>query len=157
MKDDNSTLRDLAWNYFSIHASQRLTTFNFYIVVSSLAATSYFATFRADLHLTAARPVLACLLCLLAFVFWKLDQRNRILIKNAERALKFFEQTCEIDDTAKVFTQEEKETSSKRTTGWRRAFFWQLHLSYSDCFNLVFALFFLLGLFGFLAYWWPRI
>jgi len=146
--DDASTLEKRAWDYFSVHASQRIATFNFYIVLSSLTATSYFASLKADSNLLSARPALAGLLCLLAIIFWKLDQRNRVLIKNAERALKFFEQLHVGDDIAKVFTQEEIETSSRKLKGWRRMLFWRAQLSYSDCFNMVFLVFFLIGLAG---------
>lgn len=72
-KSEPSYLRKQAWDYFSVHASQRLTIFNFYIIVSSLVATSYFASFKSDSNLESARPALAALLCFIAFVFWKLD------------------------------------------------------------------------------------
>lgn len=145
---DKSALRRQAWDCFDTHASQRMTVFNFYIILSSLVATSYFASFKGDSTLQPARPLLAGLLCLFAFIFWKLDQRNKKLIKNAERALKFFEQSKQIDVVAKVFTQEELETLSKKTRGWQWALFWHWPLSYSDCFNCVFFIFFALGFVG---------
>lgn len=145
-------LRKQAWDYFSIHASQRLTAFDFYIALSSLVATGYFASFKADSNLAPARPALSGLLCLLAFIFWKLDQRNKALIKNAERALKFFEQSESVDTIAKVFTQEEVETRARELKGWRRVLFWRSHLSYSDCFNLLFGVFFALGFVGLVLY-----
>jgi hypothetical protein len=157
MKDlENSPLRKQAWDYFNTHASQRMTVFNFYIILSSLVATSYFASFKNDSNLLTARPLLAALLCMFAFIFWKLDQRNKLLIKNAERALKFFERSDPIDSVAKVFTQEEIETDSKKTKGWRRIFFWRWQLSYSDCFNCVFFLFFALGFVGLVLCLWHR-
>ena len=150
-ENDEPFLRKQAWDYFSMHASQRITIFNFYIILSSLTATSYFASFKSDSSLPAARPLLAILLCVFAFIFWKLDQRNKLLIKNAERALKHFEETAKGEDVAKVFIQEEAETKKKKVKGRRALFFWNQHLSYSDCFNLVFLLFFLCGVIG-LAY-----
>lgn len=141
-------LRKQAWDYFSIHASQRMAIFNFYIVLSSLTMTTYFASFKADSNLQSARPALACLLCLFAFIFWKLDTRTKVLIKNAERALKHFEADDDAKRVAKVFTQEEEETRSKESTGWARLFPWTWHLSYSDCFNSVFLIFFAIGFVG---------
>src|SRR5437660_1215676 len=102
-----SFLRKQAWDYFSLHASQRITIFNFYIVLSSLTITSYFASFKGEWSLPAARPVLSAMLCLFAFIFWKLDQRNKLLIKNAEEALRHFERNTAAPDVAKVFIQEQ--------------------------------------------------
>jgi hypothetical protein len=145
---EESFLRKQAWDYFTTHASQRMTIFNFYVVLSSLTMTSFFASFKSDSNLQSARPVLASLLCLFAFIFWKLDERNKLLIKNSERALKYFERADPSDDVAKVFTQEERETETKKLSGWRRLMVWRWHLSYSKCFNLIFVLFFLVGLVG---------
>lgn len=145
---EESFLRKQAWDYFNTHASQRMTSFNFYVVLSSLTMTSFFASFKDDSNLQSARPVLAGLLCLFAFIFWKLDERNKLLIKNAERALKFFEEADPIDDVAKVFTQEEKDTKTKKLSGWKSLLFWRWHLSYSKCFNFIFLLFFLVGMAG---------
>ncbi len=156
-KNDLSYLQKQAWDYFSVHASQRMTIFNFYIVVSSLVTTSYFASFKSDSNLESARPALAGLLCLIAFIFWKLDQRNKFLIKNSERALKYFEKLESVDAVAKVFTQEEVETQSKKLKGWRRVLVWRQHLSYSDCFNFVFSIFFLVGLSGVFISLWPHL
>ncbi len=145
---EDSYLRKQAWDYFNIHSSQRMTTFNFYLIMSSVISTSYFASSKSDSNLQSARPALAFLLCVVAFVFWKLEQRNKFLVKHAERALKYFEQADPSDDIAKVLTNEERDTSSKKIKGWRKVLLWRLPLSYSDCFNLVFFLFFLIGLIG---------
>jgi hypothetical protein len=141
-------LRKQAWDYFSTHASQRMTIFNFYIVLSSLTATSYFASFKSDSNLGPARPALGMLLCLFAFIFWKLDQRNKFLIKNAEQALRHFENSDSSEDVTKVFTYEEMKTNTKQVKGFGKLLFWRLHLSYSDCFNLVFLVFFGVGFVG---------
>ncbi len=148
---EESFLRKQAWDYFNTHASQRMTIFNFYVVLSSLTMTSFFASFKNDSNLQSARPVLAGLLCLFAFIFWKLDERNKFLIKNSERALRYFESTDTSDDVAKVFTQEEKDTRTKKLSGWRWLLFWRWHLSYSKCFNFIFLLFFLVGVAGLIS------
>jgi len=152
----DSPLRKQAWDYFAIHAAQRITTFNFYLGLSFLVATAYFASFKTDSNLQTARPVLAALLCFFSFIFWKLDQRNRFLVKHAERALKHFEGLDLVDSDAMLFTQEEIETNSSRLKGWRRTLFWKWQLSYADCFNLVFAAFFILGLLGLVDCYWQH-
>lgn len=151
----NSVLRKQAWDYFQVHAAQRMTALNFYIVLSSFTATTLFASFKPDSNVAAARPILAILLCIFSFVFWKLDQRNKFLIKNGERALKFFEGQEQVEPVAKVFLQEELEANSKELGGIRCLLFWRWRLSYSDCFNFLFLLFFVIGLLG-LATWWSQ-
>jgi hypothetical protein len=145
MADD--FLRKQAWDYFQLHANQRLAVFNFYIVISGVASTAYFASFNSDSSLRFARPALAALLCLIAFVFWKLDQRTKTLVKNAERALMLYESKDETDCLCKVFTQEALDSETMQQAPWR-FLPWKWRLSYSDCFNFVFAVFFLLGIGG---------
>jgi hypothetical protein len=150
---DDVFLRQQAWEYFNTHASQRLTIFNFYIGLSSVAATGFFASFKSDSNLQSARPLLAALLCFISFVFWKLDQRSKVLIKNAEHVLKHFEEGQPHSTNAKVFLREESETSRHRESfrGWRKVLFWKLPLSYSRCFNLVYLVFFVIGFVGFVV------
>jgi hypothetical protein len=147
---EESFLQRQAWDYFNTHAAQRMTVFNFYIALSSVTATGYFATFKSDSNLASARWIIAFLLCLFAFIFWKLDQRVKFLIKNAEHALKHFEAGQPHAMQAKVFLREEAETTRHRELfkGWRKILFWRLPLSYSDCFNLVYLAFFLIGVVG---------
>jgi cbb3-type cytochrome oxidase subunit 3 len=145
--DDNTFLRKQAWDYFDAHASQRMSIFNFYIALSSITATTYAAAWKADSNLQSARGLLAFLLLLFSFVFWKFDQRNKALIKNAERALMAFEAADSGDQILKVFTQEHIETTRKRAEmkGLQRLQVWKWALSYSDCFNTVFSTFALIG------------
>jgi len=78
-----SDQRQYVWNYFKLHASQRLITFNFYIVISTAIAAGYIVALGVN-----SIPVLVILLSftisLLSFIFWKLDVRNKLLIKNAD-------------------------------------------------------------------------
>jgi len=129
-------LRKQAWDYFQLHAAQRLTTFNFYLVACSAIAAGEVASFHKDFNFPALRIVLGCLLIVLSFVFWRLDERNRLLIKNAEAALKFFEEQDAKDPAVThLFRMEERVTDSKGL----------FHLSYAMCFRIVFVVFGLLG------------
>jgi hypothetical protein len=143
---DETYLREQAWNYFVLHASQRMTIFNFYLVSSSLIASAYFASFKTDSNLQSARPLFAFLLCIIAYVFWRLEQRTKFLIKNAEQALLHFEHLETGPIVSKVFSSELKRTSAARRLRGRGPALWYLHPSYSNCFNLVFLTFFLVGL-----------
>jgi len=135
-------LRKQAWDYFTTHASQRISTFNFYIVLASLVLTTYFSSFKADSNLQSAQLALAVLLVCFSFIFWKLDKRNRKLIKNAEAALIHFESNeGTADPITRIFTLEPMNLKSPVKTILKR------DLSYSDCFNLVFLGFASIGMF----------
>ncbi len=148
MNTSDAFLRKQAWDYFQLHSSQRLAVFNFYILISSVTITAYFSSYKTDLNLQYARPALAVILSVLAFIFWKLDQRTKFLIRNAECALKFYESKDDIETVAKVFTNEEITSSSLRHRT-SRCLPWRWRLSYSDCFNAVFIACFALGVFCF--------
>jgi hypothetical protein len=144
---EDSYLRKQAWDYFSVHAAQRLTIFNFYIGLSSATATGYFASLKSDSNLGPMRTLLALLLCFFAFVFWKLDERTKALIGIAEDSLKYFERSQAHHIHAKVFTHEETTAAAQRRSlkGWRATMFWRWPLSYTKCFHLVYLSFFLMG------------
>lgn len=144
-------LRKQAWNFFQMQAGQRLTTFNFYIAISSLLSTGLIATFKNEIDLPYLGIVFELLLILFSFIFWKLDQRNSYLIKGAEASLKFFEAKSPLKETgkphiAKRFTREEFDTQRENNPHpWQ---FWRNHYSYSQCFNRVFMIFGCGGLIG---------
>ncbi len=112
----NNALRQYIWNYFQVHASQRLTTFNFYILISTVIATGYVVAVK-DGGITILAMVFGIILFVLSFIFWKLDLRNRQLIKNAEEGLKYLEGKDEIEKTGEephilnIFRYEEKQTN----------------------------------------------
>jgi len=150
MPDDD--LRKQAWDYFHMHASQRLTTFNFYIVISSVLTTGLAAMFKVDFEIKYAGVALGFLLILFSFIFWKIDERNKEMIKGAEETLKFFERTSQLPDSgmephiAKRFLREEYDTNLKKAQrSWR---FWRNYYSYSECFKFIFLIFFIVGLVG---------
>ena len=152
MSDSNNNhefLRQYIWNYFQVHASQRLTTLNFYILISTVISTGF-------LIVIASMPILALILSimliLLSFVFWKLDIRNKQLIRNAEAGLKDLEIKDNINDKAdtphilNIFRYEEMQTNQLRI---RKSIWpWNRLFTYSTCFNTVFIMFSVMGLFG---------
>jgi hypothetical protein len=148
----NEELQKQAWDFFQMQAGQRLTTFNYYVVISSVLCTGLAASFKAD----SSNPLLGIsfgfLLVLFSFVFWKLDHRNKDLIKGAEDALKYFEDSSDLMDEygtphiAKRFKREEFETSKKKNARtWK---VWQNCYTYSECFWFVFTIFSIVGLAG---------
>ena len=136
-----------------MQAGQRLTTFNFYVVISTVLCTGLAATFKTDTNNPVLGVLFGFLLVLFSLIFWKLDQRNNNLIKSAENALKFFENTSDFGDqdgvphVVKRFLREESETSElKNSRTWK---LWRNAYSYSECFWLVFAIFSFVGIAGF--------
>ena len=146
-----SDQRQYVWNYFQLHASQRLSTFNFYIVISTAIAAGYLVTVGVSSIQMLAIP-LGFTISLLSFIFWKLDVRNKQMIKNAEEALKYLEALTYVpgnineSNVLKIFTYEEEQTNKMKSS---KSFWpWRNHYSYSKCFNIVFAVFGILGLIG---------
>ena len=149
---NEADLRKQAWDFFQMQATQRLTTFNFYIALSSLISGGLAANLKAQDSMISVGVLLGLLLALFSFVFWKLDQRNRDLIKSAEDVLKFFENKAQFEDEkgrphiVKRFAREEYDTNYRRTRrSWR---LWSNHYSYSDCFQIVFLTFGAVGILG---------
>jgi len=154
-KQQVSDQRNYLWNYFQLHASQRLTTFKFYITISTIVFTGYVAILGVSFS-----PILAILfgliLSLLSFIFWKLDSRNKQLIKNVEEALRYLESLPDFSEgiqannkvasVLKIFTYEEEQTNKirKNKSFWP----WRNVYSYSNCFNSVFVIFGILGIVG---------
>ena len=138
--------REYAWNYFQLHAGQRMSTFNFFIVISSLLATALVKSISAlnsdSLTNLFIGLAISIGLCLAAFVFWKLDGRVSYLIKHAEAALKEIETESRkseniLSPAIDLFSSEESKTD--RIQKFPAILF--CHLTYSKCFMLVYLFF----------------
>jgi hypothetical protein len=146
---NDESLRQYIWNYFQVHAAQRLTTFNFYILISTLITTGFLLVIK-DMSILAL--ILSLVLILLSFVFWKLDVRNKQLIRIAEAGLKDLESKDKIADKTSephvlnIFSYEEAQTDKLRSE--KVKWIWNRVFTYSTCFNIVFIVFAVLGLFG---------
>ena len=78
-KDEVARMEERAWASFALHAGQRLTTFNFFIVLSSLLINALVVTLQRDFRVPYVGVAIGLLLAVLAFIFWKIDVRNRQL------------------------------------------------------------------------------
>lgn len=76
--------RDHAWDWFSLHAGQRMQTFNFFLVATAFLFAAY--STLLEKHRGAALCI-ALLGAWLTFWFNRLDKRTRQLVKAGERAL----------------------------------------------------------------------
>ncbi len=131
-----STDRDYAWKYFNLHAEQRLKTFHFYIIIITLLFGAIFTL--AKIKLNSYILPMGGLITFFSFIFWKLDERNKELIHNAESCLKKLEKKSQI----KLFNNDENQTSIKRNMTQN---FFIKHFTFSESFQFVF---FTLGLGG---------
>ena len=143
--DQYNYLHQQAWNYFALHAQQRLTTVNFYLVVATTLTAAAVASFDKDFGSPWLRFAAGLLLSLLSFAFWRLDFRNRELIKAAENALRSFESEDKVSRGERevpvewLFTREHQQSERRRaSTSWIGCLV--LH-SYSHVLNVLFGSF----------------
>ena len=138
MNEEEKFLASVVWNHFQVHAGQRMTIFNFYVVFSSLLSGAILTALQAPNRHDFTLSVLGLGLVMISFVFWRLDERNRLLIHCSEDALKALEAEAWKDhpkaEIMRVFTYSDKRSSEKK-----------VHLRYSACFRIVFVSFALFG------------
>jgi hypothetical protein len=145
--------REYAWNYFSLHASQRISLFNFFVVFSSLATTALVATFEKDIQAHWLGIILGLLLICVSSIFYVLDRRVSSLIHHSENVLKHIESLfpqCNGQEEAvfRIFTNEATSTDSAKQN--RRCHLLQ-PLTYHECFRIVLSFFAILGVIGIAA------
>lgn len=135
---------DMSWDYFKLLAQQRVTHFNLFIVIigaiSAVVATQIFMNLRGNI-ITLALAIAQLLLC---FIFYKIDVRNKFLIKHNERIIKNFESRFE-KDVPKIFITEEKNTKDIRIAEHGKIYIFR-QLSTSQLYNLFYSFFAIVGL-----------
>ena len=147
----DETFREYLWNYFELHAGQRLATFHFYITLSTALIGGFLLLVRYGQN-HKWMGVLGLLLAFLSLVFAKLDARTRKMVKNAEGALSFLDAHHGLLDVEgaphplRVFDRDNHYTKNAKlwplTTG---------HFSYERCFRWVFVVFGIVGILTALA------
>jgi hypothetical protein len=144
-------LSSYAWDYFELHANQRMSSFKFFITLAVFMSTSLGASLSQQLYYIGI--LVGALLIIVSFVFCKLDERVRILIKNSELALKSLEGSFSNSNAQQplelqLFRFEEAATKKQRQGKRTKLCFWKMYLSYRQCFNILFWIFGLIGLAG---------
>lgn len=154
---DEKDARNYAWEHFKLHAAQRFTTFNFFIVLAVLMTTGLGTALNKDFQYPELALYLSILLIVTSFVFWKLDQRARQLLEVSKDALKHFEKPTDGSPPGiwALFLNEVRLTDARRLAAkaWHPH---RWHLTYLHCFGVLYLLFAVLGLLGLVASW-PRI
>jgi hypothetical protein len=79
--------RELHWSYFSLHAEQRLKTFHFYLIVAAILIGAFINIINEEKDLKFAF-ILPFILAFISFIFYKIDQRARFMLKNSQDAIR---------------------------------------------------------------------
>lgn len=129
------------WRFFALHAQQRISVFNFFVVLSGVLATAIGGGIQAGRPMALLVSVLGILLVLVSFVFWKLDQRGSDLIKLSESALRAGEAAC-LPEYARIFRMESQVAGGAAPVGERRP---RTKWSFRTAFRLMFLMMALAG------------
>jgi hypothetical protein len=145
-KSLDEVFRGYVWDYFALHADHRLRAFHFYILLST-ALLGGFALSVKNGGLYKWMATFGVLLVFFSFVFWKMDDRTRQLVKNGENALKFLDAQHALTDqeslphALRLFSREEASSSKLKPYPLISG-----HFSYARCFRWVFSTFSIVGL-----------
>ncbi|MGU3389003.1 hypothetical protein ACLBYG_31240 [Methylobacterium sp. D53M] len=129
------------WRFFALHAQQRISVFNFFVVLSGVLATAIGGGIQAGRPMALLVTVLGVLLILVSFVFWKLDQRGSDLIKLSESALRAGEAAC-LPEYARIFRIESQVAGGAAQVDERRP---RTRWSFRTAFRLMFLMMALAG------------
>ena len=139
--EDRKEARQYAWQYFSLHADQRMRLFNFFLLLSGLltGALSAVKQITPETKLAVLLPLIQSFS---AFIFWRLDERSRMLIKNAETAIKYLDALWGLEPSESgephvlnLFARDDFRTEQLKNKWWMRYF---VPVSYSRSFRLTY-------------------
>ena len=112
---------DHAWEWFSLHAGQRMQAVNFYLVAAAFLSNAYVNALK-DTNFVVAAGV-GILGAFIAFIFFMLEQRVRTLVRAGETALKSGERQLANDsEIPAIEILTEIETPEKWTWSYSKAF-----------------------------------
>ena len=137
-ESDLLTFREFHWKYFSLHADQRLKTFNFFIVVSAIFIGAYMNMLDGAEE-NVLLIIFPIIIALISFVFWKLDIRTKHMIKNAEKAIKSIDSKL-LEEYGDEYAYMNLFQHDDNIQAERKDY------SYSKCFSFIFILIILLGI-----------
>jgi hypothetical protein len=112
-------VREHSWNYFALHAQQRISVFQYFITIESALITAALVSiqYKKELNNPSWALVLGPMIIVFSFVFWKIDQRTRDLISNAENSLREIEKLVQAAAATGIslpFTEDPQNNSTKK-------------------------------------------
>jgi hypothetical protein len=140
--EDRKDCRAYAWGYFAVHADQRMKLFNFFLIFSGLFLSALSGV-RAMAPQSRIVSLLPLGLVLASFIFWRLDERTRQLIRNAEAALKFLDLEWPVsshNDGSPHFLQIVERDEYLRAKAPRRWWNRALPMSYTASFRMTYII-----------------
>lgn len=118
-----------AWRYFELHAQQRINVFNFYIAITGLLSAGIGFSLQQDGKYIFLCSTMGFIMIFISFIFWKLDHRVSMLIKNSELALQSIESKFKNQAYCILTTDKNDESlNSSIFSNW----------SYGKCFRVAF-------------------
>lgn len=94
--EERNEAHSYAWDYFALHAEQRMKLFYFFLILSGLILNAIPAIRNLVGNVTISSFV-PLLLVMAAIIFSQLDKRTRILVKNAEDALRYLDEQWSVE------------------------------------------------------------
>ena len=76
---------DHAWAWFSLHATQRLQSVNFFLVATAFLSAAFVTAAKEKMYALAGG--IAVLAVLISYVLYRMERRVRSLIHAAEHAI----------------------------------------------------------------------
>ncbi|NWB21035.1 hypothetical protein HX824_10525 [Pseudomonas sp. D4002] len=128
-----------AWRFFQLHAQQRMTVFNFYLIITGLVAAGIGACVTQEDTLSFAGGALGTFLSLVSFIFWKLDQRVSVMIKKSEDVIVQIESTFALPIES-IFSEDHTQLN-------RNILLLHSPWTYGRCFRISFLTVGLIGIF----------
>lgn len=134
---------NVLWNYFSLHANQRMQLLHFYILLETFVITGLLTIFQLNGEFKIFRILLSVAIIFFSIVFKGLDKRAKEMIKYSENAIRYLEKKyiLKYNGDIMIFCIEEEKTAYERRKNWCKKFF----LSYSKLFNLIYFFFIAIG------------
>ena len=151
---DLESLLRYSWDYFHVHADQRMSVFNFFVALAVLMTGGLVGTLHKDFGIPALGTILGLGLGFVSFVFWKVDQRTKFLLKNVEASLAELEKHFPTAKGAnephvtQLFLWESAVTRGLRKS--RKRWSPAAQFSYAQSFSLLFLFFGLVGTVAFI-------
>ncbi len=141
--DERKEARTYAWGYFALHADQRMKLFNFFLILSGLILGAFPAV-RGMAGGTKTVALLPLLLVLTAFIFWRIEERTRRLIKTAEAALRFLDEQWALEPLPdktphylRLFERDDYFMTIQKKRWWAKRV---VPISYADSFRIAYVM-----------------
>lgn len=135
---------NLAWLYFQQHAQQRISYFNFFVIFSTILLTGFISSFQNTVNKKELIGIgVGIIQIFVAYIFLKIDERNRFLTKHSEAIIKKIEKRYSgLPDKLQLFSYSDKKTSIllKKNT------FFNKHITHGTSYKYMYYGFIILGI-----------